>query len=142
MPATVLKGIFHKITVGTYTLLGASKYSISGLARSTLEASEYGTGTDIFEFGSADGGTITISDVMYDPLDTTGQTLLESACLNASKFGSGGLCFYVGTTSYKTVGTGGFMLVTKSHVLESERNGLAKCSFEVKVSGAAMVLAN
>lgn len=140
MPATVLKGIFHKITVGTFTLLGASKYSISGLNRTTIDASEYGTGIDIFEFGSADGGTITISDVMYDPTDTTGQKLIDSACNNASKFGSGGLCFYVNSTSYKTVASGGFMLVTKAEVLESERNGLAKTSFEVKVSGAAMVL--
>lgn len=140
MPATLLKGIFHKITVGTYTLLGASKYSISGIERTILDASEYGTGIDIFEFGAANGGTITISDVMYDPTDTTGQKLIDSACLNASKFGSGGLRFYVNSTSYKTVSSGGHMLVTKSHVVESERNGVAKCSFEVKVSGAAMVL--
>jgi len=140
MPATVLKGIFHKITVGTYTLLGASKYSISGLERSVLDASEYGTGIDIFEFGSANGGTISISDVMYDPTDSTGQVLINSACLNASKFGSGGLRFYVNSTSYWTVSSGGYMLVTKAHNVESERNGLAKCNFEAKVSGMAMVL--
>ena len=140
MPATVLKGIFHRIMVGTNTLLGASKYSITGLNRSTLDASEYGTGIDIFEFGAADGGTITIADVMYDPLDTTGQVLINSACQNASKFGSGGLKFYVNTTSYWTVSSGGYMLVTKAKTLESERNGLAKCSFEIKVSGMAMVL--
>uniref|UniRef100_A0A6H1ZCT9 Uncharacterized protein n=1 Tax=viral metagenome TaxID=1070528 RepID=A0A6H1ZCT9_9ZZZZ len=140
MALAVLRGRFHKITVGTYALLGASKYSISGLARATLEASEYGDDVDKFEFGTANGGTITISDMLYDPLDSTGQALIDSACLNASKFGSGGLCFYVNTTSYKTVASGGHMLVTKSHVVESERNGLAKCSFEVQVSGAAMVL--
>jgi len=140
MALTVLRGRYHKITVGTYALLGASKYSISGLARITIEASEYGDDVDKFEFGSANGGTITISDALYDPTDTTGQALLDSANLNASKLGSGDLRFYVNSTSYKTVASGGYMLVTKSHVVESERNGLAKCSFEVQVSGAAMVL--
>ena len=140
MPATVLKGIFHKVTVGTYTLLGAGSYSLMGLARSVLEASEYGNDIDIFEFGSANGGTITVNDVIYDPTDSTGQVLLDSACLNVSKFGSGGLRFYVNSTSYRTVASGGHMLVTKAYALESERNGLAKCSFEAQVSGGAMVL--
>ena len=140
MPATLLKGIFHKIEVASSTLLGASQYSISGLNRTTLDASEYGTTIDIFEFGSADGGTITISNVMYDPLAISAQGILDSACLNASKFGSGGIKFFVNTTSFKTVASGGHMLVTKSHAVDSERNGLATCSFEIKVSGAAMVL--
>ena len=140
MALAALNGRFHKITVGTYTVLGAASYSVSGLARNTLEASEYGDDLDKFEFGTANGGTITISNVLYDPADTTGQVLIDSACLNRSKFGSGGLCFYVNTTSYHTVQSGGHILITKSHSLESERNGLAKCSFEAQVSGGAMVL--
>ena len=140
MALTVLRGRYHKITVGTYSLLGASKYSISGLARATLEASEYGDDVDKFEFGTANAGTITISDVLHDPTDSTGQMLLDSACRNASKFGSGGLCFYVNSTQYWTVTSGGYMLITKCLVVESERNGLAKCSFEAQVSGGAMTL--
>lgn len=140
MPATVLNGKFMKVTIGTYKVLGAGVYSISGLARKTLDSSEYGDDIDKYEFGTADGGTISVNNVLYDPTDTTGQNLLDSACLNYSKFGSGDLRFYVNSTSYRTVASGGHVLITKSHALESDRNGLGKCSFEGKVSGGAMVL--
>lgn len=138
--ATVLNGKFQQVTVGTYKVLGAGKYSISGLSRKTLDASEYGDDIDVFEFGTADGGTISISDVLYDPTDSTGQALLDSACLNYSKFGSGDLRFYVNSTSYRTVASGGNILITSAYKLDSDRNGLAKCGFEGKVSGGAMVL--
>lgn len=138
--ATVFNGKFQKVTIGTYKVLGAAKYSISGLSRKTLDASEYGDDIDVFEFGTADGGTISISDVLYDPTDSTGQALLDSASLNASKFGSGDLRFYVNSSSYRTVASGGHILITTSHKIDSDRNQLAKCGFEGKVSGGAMVL--
>ena len=140
--AAVLKGSFSKITVGTYKLLGAGVYSIAGLTRETIDVSEFGDDINVFEFGVADGGTITITDILYDPTDTTGQALLDSACLNYSKFGPAGLRFYVGSSSYRSVATSGWMLVTKSHATEMARNGLGRCSFEVKVSGGAMVTFN
>lgn len=140
MPATVLNGKFHKVTIGTYTVLGAGVYTISGLNRRTLDSSEYGDDIDKFEFSTADGGTISVNNVLYDPTDSTGQALLDSACLNASKFGSGDLRFYVNTTSYRTVASGGNILITKSHAVDSDRNALARCSFEGQVSGGAMVL--
>lgn len=140
MPATVLKGIFQKVTVGTHPLLGAGEFSLSGMTREMLDAGEFTDDVTKYEFGVLDGGTITINNVLYDPTDTTGQNLIYSACLNASKFGSGGLRFYVNSTSYRTVASGGHMLVSKAGALESQRNGLARASFEIKVSGGAMVL--
>lgn len=140
MPATVLKGQFMKVTIGTYKVLGAGVYSLSGFTRKTNEVSEFGDDIDVFEFGTADGGTISVNNVLYDPTDSTGQALLDSACLNASKFTSGDLRFYVNSTSYRTVQSGGNILIVKSHALESDRNGLGRCSFEGKVSGGAMVL--
>ena len=140
MPATVLKGIYQKVTVGTYPLLGAGECSFSGLTRETLDAGEFTDDVTKWEFGVLDGGTITVNNVLYDPTDSTGQALLDSACLNASKFGSGGLRFYVNSTSYRTVASGGYILVTKAGSLEMQRNGLARCSFEAKVSGGTMVL--
>ena len=138
--AKVLKGEFMKVTVGTNKVLGAGRYSLSGFARRTQDVSEFGDDVDVFEFVAADGGTISISDALYDPTDTTGQALLDSAALNASKFGSGDLRFYVNSTSYRTVASGGHILITGACKLDSERNGLGKCSFEGKVSGGAMVL--
>lgn len=140
MAATVLNGRFQKVTIGTYSVMGAGQYSLSGLTRNTLDSSEFGDEVDKFEFGTANGGTITVNDVLYDPTDTTGQVMLDSACLNASKFGSGDLRFYVNSSSYRTVASGGNILITKSHALEANRNGLGKCGFEGQVSGGAMVL--
>jgi len=37
--ATVLKGEFMKVTVGTNKVLGAGRYSISGLTRRTQDVS-------------------------------------------------------------------------------------------------------
>ena len=129
-----------KVTVGANTVLGAGKYSISGSTRATHDTSEFGDDVDTFEFGTADGGTLTISDCLYDPGDTTGQVLLESAMNNVSKWTSGGIRFYINTTSYRTVATGGYILITKAYAMEAERNGMGRASYEFKVSGRHMVL--
>ncbi len=142
--AAVLNGKFSKITYGTTKILGAGQFSLSGLTRKTLESSEFGDDIDVFEFGTADGGTITIADCLYDPTDTTGQRLLDLlAQTPLESLGNNltsGLRFYVNSTSYRQVGTSGKLLITNSHKLDVDRNGLAKCGFEGKVSGAPMVL--
>jgi hypothetical protein len=144
MPATVLNGRFSKITYGTTQILGAGKFSISGLTRKTLESSEFGDDIDKFEFGTADGGTISITDVLYDPTDATGQNMLDALVASGLKSLGGnltsGLRFYVNSTSYWQVGTSGFLLLTSAKKVEADRNGLAKCGYEGKVSGAAMTL--
>jgi hypothetical protein len=144
MGATVLNGKFSKVTYGTTKILGAGSFSLSGLTRKTIEASEFGDDIDIFEFGTADGGTITVTDVLYDPTDTTGQALLD-ALVNTPLKSLGnnltsGLRFYINSTSYRQVGTSGHILLTNAYKLDVDRNGLAKCGFDGKVSGAPMIL--
>jgi len=144
MGATVLNGRFSKVTYGTTKVLGAGKFSLSGLSRKTLEASEFGDDIDVFEFGTADGGTISLSDVLYDPTDATGQALLDALVATPLKsLGNNltsGLRFYINSTSYRQVGTSGHILLTSGYKLDVDRNGLAKCGFEGKVSGASMIL--
>lgn len=144
MPATVLNGRFQKVTYGTTQILGAGKFSISGMTRKTIDSSEFGADIDTFEFGTADGGTISITDVLYDPTDTTGQNSLDTLVSSALKSLGGnltsGLRFYVNSTSYWQVGTSGHILLTGAKRLEADRNGLAKCGYEGKISGAAMAL--
>lgn len=144
MGATVLNGKFSKVTYGTTKILGAGKFSLSGLSRKTLDASEFGDDIDVFEFGTADGGTISITDCLYDPTDATGQAMLDALVDNSLKnFGNNltsGLRFYVNSTSYRQVGTSGHILLTSCRRLDVDRNGLAKCGFEGKVSGAPMIL--
>ena len=144
MGATVLNGKFCKVTYGTTKILGAGVYTLSGLTRRTLDASEFGDDIDVFEFSCADGGTISVSNVLYDPTDSTGQAmvdaLIEGGLKSLGNNLTSGLRFYVNSTSYRQVGTSGHVLITGGYRLDVDRNGLARCSFEGQVSGAPMVL--
>jgi hypothetical protein len=141
--ATTLSGSFQKVTLGvTSKILGAGKYSISGATRKTVDASEFGVDIDIFEFGSADGGTISLADVSYDPTDAE-QNTLRTAVENGTKLNgstTSGLLLWINSTSYLHVGTSGHILMTSAGKVDADRNGMAKTSFEGKVSGAFMYL--
>ena len=141
--ATTLSGSFQKVTLGaTSKVLGAGKYSISGATRKTVDVSEFGVDIDIFEFGSADGGTISLSDCSYDPTNPE-QLTLQGCVENGTKLinsVTSGPRFWINSTSYLTIGTSGNILMTQSGKVEADRNGSAKTSFEGKVSGAFMYL--
>jgi len=139
--AAVLNGRFQKVSLGsTSKLLGAGTYTITGATRKTLDASEFGEDIDIFEFGTADGGTITLSDVLYDPTDPQ-QNALRTYVEEGTKLGHTSLSnlrLWINSTSYLAVGTSGHILMTKAGEVRADRNGLAKTSFEGQVSGAFM----
>jgi hypothetical protein len=141
--ATTLSGSFMKVTLGlTSKILGAGKYSISGITRKTVDVSEFGVDIDIFEFASADGGTISLTDVSFDPTDPQ-QATLEGLVTAGTKLDgntTSGLLFWINSTSYLRVGTSGNILMTSARKVEADRNGVAKTSFEGKVSGAAMAI--
>jgi len=144
--ATTLSGSFAKVTLGlTSKILGAGKYSISGVTRKTVDVSEFGVDVDIYEFASADGGTISLTDVSYDPTDPE-QNQLRTAieASGGTKWtgtaASSGLLFWINSTSYLHVGTSGHVLLTSAGKVDADRNGTAKTSFEGKVSGAFMYL--
>jgi hypothetical protein len=141
--AVVLSGAFQKVTLGaTSKILGGGKYSISGEVRKTTEISEWGDDVDVFDFATADGGTISLTDVLYDPTDPE-QNTLQSCVKNKIKLifsTTSGIRFWINSTSYLTIGTSGTILMTNSGKVEADRNGMAKTSFEGKVSGAFMYL--
>jgi len=141
--AATLSGAFQKVTLGvTSKVLGAGKYSISGATRKTVDVSEFGVDIDIFEFASADGGTITLSEVAYDPTDPS-QTTLQDAVKNQVKQNgsiTSGLLFWINSTSYLHVGALGHILMISCLKVDADRNGVARTSFEGKVSGAFMEL--
>lgn len=143
--ATVLTGRFQKVTLGgsDSKILGAGTYTISGVTRRTADASEFGVDVDIFEFTSAEGGTITLSDVSFDPTDPA-QNTLRTCVENATKLinsSTSGIRFWINSTSFYTIGTSGHILMTKAGEVRADRNGLAKTSFEGQVSGAYLYLA-
>jgi len=141
--AVTLSGSFQRVTLGATTkLLGAGRYEISGVTRKTVDASEFGVDIDIYEFGSADGGTITLSDVSYDPTDPM-QNYLRSCVQSGIKMDNGatsGIRFWINSTSYLSVGTSGNILFTNAGKVSADRNGMAKTDFSGQVSGAFMYL--
>ena len=141
--ATTLSGSFQKVTLGaTSKVLGAGKFSISGATRKTVDVSEFGVDVDTFEFASADGGTISLADVSYDPTNPEQQTL-QNCVQNQTKLinsTTSGIRFWINSTSYLTVGTSGNILMTSAGKVDADRNGVAKTSFEGKVSGAFMYI--
>jgi hypothetical protein len=141
--ATILSGAFQKVTLGaTSKVLGAGKYSLSGVTRKTVDASEFGVDMDIFEFTSADGGTISLTDVLFDPTDPQQETL-RNAAFNKTKLinsVTSGIRFWLNSTSYMTIGTSGQILMTTGNKVDADRSGLAKTSFEGKVSGDQMII--
>jgi hypothetical protein len=141
--AMTLTGMFQKVTLGpTSKILGAGTYSISGVTRTLQDASEFGVETNIYEFGCADGGTITLSNVSYDPTCPEQNTLVgcveDGVKLIYSS--TSGIRFWINSTSYLTVATSGSILMTKAGGVEADRCGLAKTSFEGQVSGGFMWL--
>ena len=143
MGAAVLSGAFQKVTLGaTSKVLGGGKYSFSGNTRKTVEVSEFGDDIDVFEFTSADPGTISLADVLYDPANAE-QNALRALLVAGSKLLPGttsGIRFWLNSTSYFAIGTSGTILLTKVGDIQADRNGMSKTSFEGKVSGAFMYI--
>ncbi len=141
--AVVQSGSFSKVTLGaTSKVLGAGVWAISGGTRRTVDTSEWGDDVDQFEYVAADGGTISITGVNYDPTDPE-QNTLRSCMENKVKLinsTTSGPRFWINSTSYNTIGTSGAILMTNSTPIQADRNNVAKTSFEGKVSGAFMYL--
>ena len=138
--AATLSGSFQRVTLGSTTkVLGPGTYSISGVTRKTDDVSEFGVDIDIFEFGSADGGTISLSNASYDPTDPS-QNYLRYCAENGVKLAGGDatstLQFWINSSSKLLCGTSGHILMTSAGKVDADRNGSAKTSFEGKISGA------
>ena len=141
--AVTLSGSFQKVTLGaTSKICGAGKYSISGITRTTVDVSEFGVDINIYEFGAADAGTISLTDVAYDPTCAE-QNWLLAAVQNGTKMAPGvtsGIRFWINSTSWLGIATSGYILLTSAGKVEADRNGVAKTSFEGKISGGFMYL--
>ena len=141
--AVTLTGMFQKVTLGaTSKVLGAGTYTLSGGTRTLADASEFGVETNIYEFGCADGGTISLADVSYDPTCPE-QLILQSCVEDGIKLIhsiTSGIRFWINSTSYLAVGTSAKILMTKAGEVRADRCGLAKTSFEGQISGGFMWL--
>lgn len=147
MGASILPGNSAKITLGASTLIvGCSKFTMSGITRQTIDASEFGVDADRFVEGSANPGTISIADAIYDPANAVQKGLREAVKDKTRYTHSGigdttdGLRFWLDDYTFFTIedSTDAFIMVTKSNDVATERNGLAKCSIEMQASGGFM----
>ena len=137
--ASTKNGLLAGVMVDSDMLLGASEYQASGSVRKTIEASEFGVMIDGYDYGSMDGGTMTIPNVLSDPTSAA-QLALDAAILSGRKFAPDEIKFMRDTTSYYTIGTGGTLLITKSRGRGIGRNKLETCNYEFKTDGAELVL--
>jgi hypothetical protein len=143
--AATLSGSFMRVTLGaTSKILGAGTYEISGVTRKTVDVSEFGVDIDIFEYASAAGGTITLSNVHYDPTDPMQnylRTCIETeGGIKLDNGSTSGIRFWINNTSYLCVGTSGHILMTNAGKVSADRNGTAKTDFSGQISGAFMYL--
>ena len=132
-------GFAASVKMSTTTIAGMGTWNMDGLSRETIEDTAFGDTVKKYVFGFMDGGSLSF-DGNYDPADSTGQAILNSACVNASVLGPGSIRLYIDNTSYWTIASGGQLLVTKANAITMEKSGLGKISFTAKVSGAAMEL--
>ena len=127
------------VKVGGNAVAEMGTYTLSGFTRDALDSTAFGDDVKEYTFGVGDAGEISFSG-NYDPTDTNGQNIINSACENASLFTGGDLRFYLDSTSYLTVDTGGTILITKCRAVAFDKAGLATIDFTGKISGKKMVV--
>lgn len=113
---------------------GMGTWNMSGITRDVLEDTEFGDDVKTFVFGQADGGTIDFEG-LYDPADTTGQLTLNQAIIDGTVQSTSMLQFFIDSTSYWSVSSGGTLLITKAQQVSMDKSGLGRTSFSCKVSG-------
>ncbi len=116
-------------------------FTMSGFTREALESHAFQDDVKEYVFGVGDGGEISFSG-NYDATDTTGQDLLHAAATAAdgSVFAAVDLKFFIDTTSYFRLTTGGTYLITKALSVAFDKAGLGTTEFTAKVSGGSMYL--
>lgn len=124
-----------KVTLGSNTVVGMGNWKLSGITVDMLESTAFGDTAKQYMTGLLDYGTVEFGG-LYDPADTTGQSILLSAMMNNSKIGN--VRLYVDATSYWTpnvtaVSAAGFYV--QNVPIGFDKSGLATISFSGKCSG-------
>ena len=128
------KGKNCKVTLGTDKVLGIGTYTLPGITPDELEATQFGDDYKTFLYGLKDGGQITFNGY-YDPDDSTGQDVLQSALENDTNITD--IRFYIDATSYWIPTTTN----PASHVnvigrdVSADKSGLMQSNFTVRLSG-------
>ena len=135
MALVPLAGNKAKVTLATTTVLGIGNWKLNGITVDLLETTSFGDTAKGFITGLLDYGSVTFGGI-YDVADSTGQTLLASACDNNSKISV--LRLYVNNTSYwcpdtTTLATAG--VYVQSYSIGFDKAGLGTIEFTAKATG-------
>lgn len=124
-----------KVTLGANTVVGMGNWKLNGISVDMVESTAFGDTAKQFMTGLIDYGTVEFGG-LYDPADTTGQSVLVAAMLANTKVTN--IRLYVDATSYwcpniTSVSAAG-MYVT-SVPIGVDKSGLATISFSGKCTG-------
>ena len=132
-------GRIAKVVIGTYKVAGLGTWSYGGFSREIIEEDSWDLDIKKKHFGVGDAGELTFGG-LYSGDDTTGQKLLDSACLNSSAFTGRDLKYYIDNTSYWTVDTGYTILISKCQAITMEKSAMGTVEFTAVPSGGHMIL--
>jgi hypothetical protein len=127
-----------KVMYGSNVVAEQVAWSMSGFSQPTTSApTAFGdTGVKTYEIAElGEGGTIEFNGT-YDPSDANGQQTLDTLCGLGSHITN--LYFYFNTSTYWAVGSGGYIILTKSKAPNVTRSGYPTIAYSGQVSTAAM----
>jgi hypothetical protein len=128
-------GNLGKVALGTIAVVGMGNWKLNGITVDLLESTAFGDTAKQFLTGLLDYGSISFSG-LYDPADTTGQTMLQSALSNNSKIAN--LRLYVDANSYwiaNVTGVSASGVLIQSYSVGMDKSGLGTIDFTAKCTG-------
>lgn len=126
----------QKVTLAAATVVGMGNWKLTGITVDLLESTAFGDTAKQYMTGLLDYGSVSFGG-LYDPADTTGQTMLMSALSANSKIGNS-IRLYVNAASYWTpnitaVSASGMLV--QSVTIGADKSGLATIEFTGKCTG-------
>lgn len=131
-------GVNGKVMYGSVTVAEQVAWSMSGFSQPVTSApTAFGdTGVKTYEIAElGEGGTIEFNGT-YDPSDASGQAKLDTLCGLGAHITN--LYLYFNTNTYWSVGSGGYIILTKSKAPNVTRSGYPTIAYSGQVSTAAM----
>ncbi len=124
-----------KVTLGSDTVVGMGNWKLEGITVDLLESTAFGDTAKQYMPGLIDYGTVSFGG-LYDPADTTGQSVLVSAMLNNSKITN--VRLYVDNTSYWTPNLTALSaagMILQGVPIGMDKSGLGTIEFSGKCTG-------
>ena len=131
-------GKLFRVMIGTYFVVNIENYSLSGFVNEIITHGSLEKAVIGKDYGIGDSGSVELVG-NYDPSDTTGQGIIESAGLNQSKLTDMYFALDVSGTSKfvpdVTADSSACALVSKCRAVDASMSAVAKIAFTVELGG-------